>query len=131
MFSRKGAVLLALPWLLCWLVLSSCSTASKKPKQGTPAFYWQAATETVAKRDYLKTTEHLRRVVRTENEFTQRALPFRFAVASGLAKAYIDIASDLQAGVKANKQNPTPMRKAMGDYRLLAESRAVEFAETF
>jgi hypothetical protein len=131
MLKRKHRVIIAIPCLLLWLPLTSCSTGPQKPKQGTPAFYWDAAKETLAKRDYLKTTEHLRRVIRTENEFTQRAAPFRLAVASGLAQGYLDIATDLQKGVKASKLPPAALRKTMADYRLLAETRSLEFAETF
>ncbi len=130
MLSRNCGVLLAIPCLLLWLPLTSCSSGSEKPKQGTPAFYWQAAQETVAKRDYLKTTEHLRRVIRTENEYTQRAMAFRLAVASGLAQAYLDMASDFQDGVKANKGAQAPGRKQMGDYRVMGETRVLEFVET-
>jgi hypothetical protein len=127
--SRKLRVLIAVASLPLWLPLASCGP--KKPAVDTPAFYWDAARETFAARDYLKTTEHLRRIIRTDNEFTQRALPWRLAVSSGLAQVYLDLASDCQKGVSANPQTPGPVRQAMSNYRLMAETRVLEFAETF
>ena len=73
MSRRKLRILITVAALPLWLSLTSCGP--KKPAVGTPAFYWDAARETFATRDYLKTTEHLRRIIRTDNEFTQRALP--------------------------------------------------------
>jgi hypothetical protein len=52
------------------------------------------------------------------------------AIASGLAQAYLDMANDFQSGVKANKLNQAPGRKMMGDYRVMAETRVLEFVET-
>lgn len=125
----KLRVPIAVVSLILWLPLASCGP--QKPAMGTPAFYWDAARETFATRDYLKTTEHLRRIIRTDNEFTQRALPFRLVVSSGLAQAYLELAGDCQKGLKTEPQTPGPLRQAMANYRLHAESRALEFAETF
>ncbi len=130
MLRRNHLFLLAVS-LLFWFPLHSCKTGTPKAKQGTPAFYWQAAQETLAKRDYLKTTEHLRRVMRGENEFTERAIPFRLVVAGGIADGYYDLAAGIQKGVRASKQPPATLRKALMDYRLMAETRSLEFTETF
>jgi hypothetical protein len=114
-----------------WLGLTSCSSGPEKAKPGTPGFFWEAAGETFATRDYLKTTEHLRRVIRTENEFTGRALPWRLVVSGGLAQAYIDLADDFRQGIKTHQIAPGSLRKLMTDYRVTAETRSLEFAETF
>ena len=124
-------VVVLVPFLPLWLAQTSCSTGSEKAKPGTPAFYWQAARETFVKRDYLKTTEHLRRVIRTENEFSLRAQPWRLVVANGLARTYIELANDFEMGAKANIDAPFPLLKTMASYRTTAETRALEFAETF
>ncbi len=131
MLSRKPGVITLIPCLSICLSLTSCSLGPSKAPPGTPAFYWQAAQETFVTRDYLKTTEHLRRVIRTENEFTLRAQPWRLVVSSGLAKAYIDLADDFRQGIKTQTSPPGSARKLMSDYRTLAETRAIEFAETF
>ncbi len=131
MLSRRFGILPLLPCVSLALALTSCSTGSNKAKPGTPGFYWQAAGETFATRDYLKTTEHLRRVVRTDNEFTGRAQPWHLVVSAGLAKAYIDLADDFRQGLKTYQTPPAGLRKLMSDYRLTAETRTLEFAETF
>ncbi|MCC7176460.1 MAG: hypothetical protein IT159_14805 [Bryobacterales bacterium] len=113
------------------LLLSLASCSPKGPAPNTPAFYWQAARETFAAADYLKTTEHLRRVIRSENEFTQRALPWRLVVSSAIAQANIDLADDCQAGLRADPQSETAMRLALMKYRREAETRSLEFAESF
>jgi hypothetical protein len=128
MLTRKLATHVAVAAILL-LPLGSCSTASK-PKPGTPAFYWQAAVETLAKRDYLKTTEHLRRIIRTDNEYTARAIPFRLVVSAGIAEAYYDLAAEIQKGVRASRQPPAALRKSLNDHRVMAETRALEFTET-
>jgi len=131
MLSRRFGVLPFLSCLSFGLVLTSCSTGSNKAQPGTPAFYWQAAGETFATRDYLKTTEHLRRIIRTENEYTARALPYRLVVSGGLAQAYLDLADDFRQGLKTYQTPPALLRKLMSDYRTIAETRSLEFAETF
>jgi hypothetical protein len=127
----RNRVFVLFPLLSLCLTFTSCSTGPDKGKPGTPAFYWQAARETFVKRDYLKTTEHLRRVIRTENEFSLRAQPWRLVVASGLAKAYIELADDFEKGAKANTAAQLPFLQTTATYRTTAETRALEFAETF
>ncbi|MFB3778404.1 MAG: hypothetical protein ACE141_12375 [Bryobacteraceae bacterium] len=130
MLCSRRVVVLA-PLLSLWLIQVSCSTGADKAKPGTPAFYWQAARETHVTRDYLKTVEHLRRVIRSENEFNLRAQPWRLVIANGLAKAYMELADDFEKGAKANADAQLPLLKTMASYRTLAETRALEFAETF
>ncbi|HSW51518.1 MAG TPA: hypothetical protein VLH09_15130 [Bryobacteraceae bacterium] len=127
--TRRVAVLA--PLLSLWLTQISCSTGADKAKPGTPAFYWQAARETHVTRDYLKTVEHLRRVIRTDNEFNLRAQPWRLIVADGLTRTYMQLADDFEMGAKANADAPLPLLKTMASYRTTAETRALEFAETF
>jgi hypothetical protein len=129
MLSPKRVVVLTPLFSLC-LTLTSCSQG-EKGKPGTPAFYWQAARETYVTRDYLKTTEHLRRLIRTENEFSTRGQPWRLIVASGLTKAYMELADDFEKGAQANSTSAVPFLKTVATYRTTAETRALEFAETF
>jgi hypothetical protein len=124
--------ILMIPLLLIALFgLTSCSFGPSGPQPGTPAFYWQAAKETFAARDYLKTADHLAQLANTENEFTARALSWQLVLTAGLSKAYLDLADDFETGAKANYSRPMPLRKVMSDYRTLAERRALEFGQTF
>ncbi len=127
----KTRILLTALLMIALFGFTSCSTAPRGPQPGTPAFYWQAATETFAARDYLKTVDHLGRLTRTENEFTSRALPWRLVLTAGLAKAYGDLADEFDSGAKANIFKPMPLRRVMSNYRTLAEGRAMEFGEAF
>lgn len=113
------------------LVVTSCSTGPAPPQIGTPAYYWSAAKETYAAGDYLKASEHLENLARTENEYMARALPWNLILTSGMAKGYADLADDFEFGTKANRANPTPFRRQMGEYRQYASTLALQFAHTF
>lgn len=116
--------------LLSYLVLISCS-GSSGPEPGTPAFYWAAAKETFDTKDYVKTVEHLERLTATNNEYTARARPWLLVMTSGMARGYMDLADNFEAGARANKANPTDFRRHTNTYRQQADHLAVEFAEVF
>lgn len=127
----KIQLLLALPLIVAFIGLVACSTAPPGPKAGTPAFYWQAAKETWAARDYMKTLDHLAQVSRTENEFALNAMAMRLVVNSGLIRAYMDLAENFETGARANVFKPMPLRKVSSDYMKQAEIRALDFGETY
>ncbi len=131
MLGLKTKVLLAVPLPLALLGLTACSTAPRGPQPGTPAFYWQAAKETFANKDFLKTADHLRQVVRSDNEFAKPAQVMRLVLAAGLAKGYGDLAATYETGAKANMFQPMPLRRVSSNYMKLAETRALDFGETF
>lgn len=110
------------------LVVTSCSTGPEPPKIGTPAYYWSAAKETYAQGDYLKASEHLENLSKTENEYRARALPWNLILTAGMAKGYSDLADNFEFGAKANRANPTPFRRQMGEYRKYASTLALQFA---
>ena len=70
---RWGDVVIALGALGLVAAGTSCSSGPQPPQPGTPAFYWAAAKETYRAGDFLKTREHLQRILATENEFSARA----------------------------------------------------------
>ncbi len=111
-------------------VLIACS-GSSGPEPGTPAFYWAAANETFGNKDYVKTVEHLEKLTATDNEYTARARPWLLVMTSGMAKGYMDLAENFDAGARANKANPTAFRRQTNTYRGQADHLAVEFAEVF
>src|SRR6266481_6182850 len=82
-------------------VLISCS-GDNAPQQGTPAFYWAAAKETFAAKDYVKTVQHLERLDAGDSEFTARARPWLLIMTSGMSRGYMDLADNFEAGSRTN-----------------------------
>jgi hypothetical protein len=127
----KPSIPIAVPLLVALIVLAACSTAPRGPQAGTPGFYWQAAKESFAKRDYMNAADHLGRVLTSDKELAKLAAPMRLVLNAGLANAYAELAMDYDAGAKANVFKPMPLRKVSSDYLKLAESRALAFVETY
>jgi hypothetical protein len=113
------------------LLLTSCESGPRPPAKGTPAFSWAAAKENFSAGDYVKTGEHLELITKTNNDFTARAWPWRLVIMSGIVAGYMDFADKFEAGMQANKNNPTPFRKRMLDARSMASQAALVFAESF
>jgi hypothetical protein len=131
MLGLRTGVLLAITLPIILIGLTACSTAPSGPQPGTPAFYWQAAKETFANKDYMKTADHLRQVVNGNGEFARPAQAMRLVLSAGLAQGYIDLAAAYESGAKGNTMKPMPLRKAASSYLKLAETRALDFGETF
>ena len=112
------------------LATTSCSSGPEPPKPGTPAFLWNAAKVTYRSGDFVKTSETLQQLTRSESEFTARARPWSIVLSAGLAQGYSETADAYEAGARANRANPTPFRKEVNQLRSLASAAAVEFAET-
>src|SRR5258708_29207573 len=112
----------------CFLI--SCSD-SGAPKEGTPAYFWSAAKETFAASDYVKTVEHLERLTANENEFTTRARPWLLIMTSGTTRGYMDVAESFDAGARANKTNPTALRRTTNNYRAAANHTPLPFVQLF
>jgi hypothetical protein len=129
MTGQKTNTAIAFLTLCCFLILTSCGPGGPAP--GTPAFYWQAAKDTFAAHDYLKTVDHLEKIIRTDNEFTQRALPLNLVVTAGLANAYMDLAGLFDSGIKATRGTNPALFKARMNYQTLAERRVLDFLQAY
>jgi hypothetical protein len=127
MIVRNAAIALAALALL--VAGTSCSSGPQPPQPGTPAFFWAAANETYRAGDYLKTSEHLQRILTSENEFTARARAWDTVISGGVAQAYIELADNWEAGARSNRENPTPFRKQVSALRALASAAAIQYAE--
>jgi hypothetical protein len=112
------------------VVTAGCST-STAPQPGTPAYAWSAAKETFAAGDYVKTAEHLDKVLASDNEFTARAHPWRLILTSGMARGDMDLADNFEYGVKAKKADPGGFRKIISNSRSTAGRISLQFAEAF
>jgi hypothetical protein len=110
------------------LGLTGCS-GSSTAKLGTPDFYWQAARETYAAGDYLKTIDHLDRVLQARNEYTARALPWSLVLTSGVAAGYMELADSYASGAHARKANAAEFRKKAAEYRAMASPLVLRVAQ--
>ncbi len=127
---HKQALLIStLIGLAIW-ALSCTGGAPPTPAKGTPAFYWTAAQETFRAGDYVKASDHLEQLSKTDNEYVARAQPWKLVLDTGMAKAYMELADRFERGGHANRTNPTPFRRQMSQYRILAGQMAVQAAET-
>jgi len=108
----------------------SCSSATA-PEKGTPAYSWAAAKETFAANDYVKTTEHLDKLVASDNEYTARARPWSLILTSGIIRGNMDVADKLESGVREKKTDPGGFRKYISNSRSTAGRHSLHFAETF
>ena len=123
----RAALIIGVAMVL--LFAGACSNAPAGPQPGTPAFYWAAAGETWKAGDYVKTSEHLQRILSTDNEYGKRARVWDTVISSGLAQGYIELADVYEAGARANRNNPTPFRKEISTLRSLASSTAIQYTE--
>jgi len=112
------------------LITLSCSAGPEQARLGTPLFHWNAAKTTYAAADYAKVNGNLEEVIKTDNEFTARALPWRLVLLSGMAKGYAELADVWEAGANANRANPAPFRNQVNLCRRTGGQLALQFAET-
>lgn len=98
---------------------------------GTPAFYWLGARETWIGGDYLKTLDNLDRSMKGSDEHKAEALPWSLTLTAGLVKSYVELADTFETGTKMAKANASVFRKNMTDYRRLARSLSLAFAEKY
>lgn len=111
------------------VVGTSCSSGPQGPQPGTPAFFWAAAKETYRAGDYIKTSEHLQRILASENEFTSRARAWDTVISAGITEAYIELADVYETGARMNRANPMPFRKQVSTLRSLASASAIQYTE--
>ncbi len=112
-----------------WMI-SCTGGAPPPPAKGTPAFYWTAARDTFNAGDYIKASDHLEQLVKTDNEYVARAQPWKLVLDTGMAKGYMELADRFERGGFANRTNPAPFRRHMSQYRIQAGQYAMQAAET-
>jgi len=125
----KALMSSALFALNAWM-LSCTGGAPPPPPKGTPAFYWTAARETFNAGDYIKASDHLEQLAKTDNEYIARAQPWKLVLDCGMARGYMELADRFERGSFANRINPAPFRRQMSQYRIQAGQYAVQAAET-
>ncbi len=125
----RAAVVLAGTAVLLSVSLS-CSSGSKGPEPGTPAFYWSAARENFTAGDLLKASDNLDRAMKS-SEYKTQGLPWSLVLTSGLARGYQELADAYETGAKAAKRNPAEFRRQVMELRRHARVASLQFAEKF
>jgi hypothetical protein len=126
--TRIGTLfLIAVPGVL---YLTSCSGPSA-PQPGTPRFFWAAANETWAAGDYMKTEEHLSKLVNSQNDYRAKAQPWFLILTSGMTKAYMDLAEYSEFGGRAKPPLAIGFRRNTSNFRTYASRLSLQFAEEF
>ena len=111
-------------------LLTSCSGSSTTAtKAGSSGFYWSAARETYSSGDYMKTLDHLERLIDTDSEYSAQALPWYLVLSSGAASGYMELADQYSAGARANKARAVAFRVKAMEYRTNASRLALRFAQ--
>jgi len=113
--------------LVLLTLLSSCSGPA--PTVGSAEFYWNAAKETYASGDYLKTLDDLDQLMETHSEYTARAVPWSLVLTAGMANGYMELADYYMAGARANKAQALAFRRKANDYRIMASPLVLRFAQ--
>jgi hypothetical protein len=113
------------------VIFVSCSTGPPAPQKGTPAFYWSAARETFSANNYVAALDDLGQILRTDNEFVARALPWRLILSSGMTEGYMELADSFEHGARMRKTDPADFRRQMSAQRGFANQVALQFAETY
>ena len=112
------------------VLLTSCSGAlSSSAAVGSPEFYWNAAKETYAAADYLKTLDDLDHLMETHSEYTARAVPWSLVLTAGMANGYMELADTYASAARENKSQALPFRRKANDYRTMASPLALRFAQ--
>jgi hypothetical protein len=109
--------------------LISCSSSKPSTAAGTADFYWSAAAETYAAGDYVKTADHLERLINNNNPYTARAIPWYLVVTSGMSRGYMDLADRYALGARINKADALQFRRKAQNYRKAASGLAMRFAQ--
>lgn len=108
---------------------AGCSSGPKPPQPGTPAFFLASAKSTYAAGDFIKTSDNLSQLA-NDAEFGARTEASSILISAGLAKGYADLAENYEYGGRANRNNPTPFRRQVTQYRNLAGAAAMQTTQS-
>src|SRR5689334_5698914 len=116
----REATVLASVGLLC---LAGCSTQPRIATGRTPDFYWSAASESWAGRDYAQTADHLEHLL-DPGIYAARAIPWYLVITSGMARGYMELADRYDSGAHINKANALKFRREAAKNRTAAAKLA-------
>jgi hypothetical protein len=119
-------------WTAClpaafWLV--SCKTGPAPPKMGTPPWYWAAAREQYAIGDFVKTQEHLEKLMEGESQYKARAATWHLVVLAGMARGFRELADAYEEGAPFAKAQTAEFRRTVNDLRRQSRTYTIGLAE--
>ncbi len=113
----------------CVLGLTYCGGPSG-PRQGTPEWYWEAASDNFAVPDYAKTIEQLGEAMKAEGEVGTKAMFWRAVLTAGMARGYHDLTNAFAAGIEANERLAEEFQSPLNEYRRRTRVNAIDFSES-
>ncbi|MCY4189155.1 MAG: hypothetical protein OXD30_11795 [Bryobacterales bacterium] len=123
------------PICLGWIVALagvlglSCSSEPAGPRQGTPEWLVQAASDNLAAGDYAKTVEQLGEAAGGPGDMAAKATLWLAAMRAGLAYGYDELADAFAAGMEENEAAVEDFQPMVSEYRRRTKVHAIDFAE--
>ncbi len=126
----QQAVVAGVPCLAVILWLGSCSTGrAPTARMGTPAWFWGAAKEQFAAGDFVKTQEHLEKIMVSESPLKARATTWHLVVLGGMAAGLKDLAEAYEDGSMVAKTGSGEFRRVSNDMYRLSKQYSIGLAQ--
>jgi len=118
-------------WMACLAALSlvSCKSGPPPVRMGTAEWYWNAAREQYAAGDFVKTQEHLEKLMDGDSQFKARAASWYVVLLAGMARGSRELADAYEDGAPAAKAQTADFRRTVNDQRRMARHSRSLLAE--
>jgi hypothetical protein len=96
---------------------------------GTAAWFWGAAKEQYAAGDFVKTQEHLEKIMDGESEYKARAATWHLVLLAGMARGYRELSDAYETGAPGAKAATGEFRRTVNDQRRVSRQYTIGLAE--